>query len=127
MPFKLLVLIPSFFLLVFLWSQPASAHLMIPPYPYDFERDGLFVTAPALLGAGVLAIPGAVVGGVVCLPVSVGEGFVDQVRECMEVGAIAAGVLGAAIIGAPFFLLKLMVWDLPRALLGIKKQELPPL
>ena len=127
MTIKFLIFIGSLFLLVFLWLQPASAHLMIPPYPYDFERDGLFVTAPALLGAGVLAIPGAVLGGVVCLPVSVGDGFLNQVRECVEVGAIAAGVLGSAIVGAPFFLVKLIVWDLPRALLGIKEQKLPPL
>jgi hypothetical protein len=120
-------LIIGVFLALVVWSKPVEAHLAFPPYPYDIHRDGLFVAVPALVGAAVLAVPGAVVGGVICVPGAIGPGFSGEILDCAGAGAIVSGVIGSAIVGAPFFIVKWILWDLPRAAPGLKEKELPPL
>lgn len=101
--------------------RPASAHLPIPPFPY--QEQGLFVQVPAVIGGIVFAVPGAVVGSVVCLfyPDNLAPGLLKTLGECGAVGGLLSSMAGSAMLGLPFYVVKKFFWDFPRWLLGIDR------
>jgi hypothetical protein len=107
---------------VFFSCRAASASpLPIPPFPY--REQGLFVQAPAVIGGALFAVPGAVIGPVVCLvnPPNRSQNLLKSLGECSAVGALLSSIAGSAIVGFPFYVVKQIFWDLPLRLLGIDR------
>ena len=97
---------------------------MIPPYPYDFDQDGPLVTTPAIVGGVLFALPGALLGPVICLPV-LGKEPLDKIKACAVAGAMATGVVGSTLVGAPFYFVKKILWDIPKSLITYKQEKHP--
>lgn len=102
------------------FPQSVSASpLPIPPFPY--QEQGLFVQVPAGVGGVLLAVPGAVIGPVVC--VFTGAHFSPEplktLGDCSAIGALFSSMVGSTIVGFPFYVVKKIFWDFPLLLLEI--------
>jgi len=92
------------------------------------DSDNAFVTYPAAIGFGA----GAIVGVVVSVPVVIvtsANALVtgDQVSDTAEVSfwvtVFAGGSIGGVIIGAPFWAVKQVFYDLPKKFFEEGEQE----
>ena len=114
-------------------AQAASLLGDLPLFPY--EKQGGFVIGPARLIASPVYQIGFLSAGLVCLPVSIAqgsleEGKVDREKEASVVcGKTFGTILGwpvYAAAGLPFFILKGLFWDAPRAVFHkAEKKEAP--
>ncbi|MBI4377088.1 MAG: hypothetical protein HY549_11640 [Elusimicrobia bacterium] len=95
-----------------------------PLFPYTNE--GPFVTAPARFVAALPQQAGFITGAALCLPVSLFQdarskgGVTDQKAASLTCGKWMSLGLGwpvYAAAGLPFFILKKIFWDGPRAIL----------
>lgn len=95
----------------------------MPLFPY--EKQGGFVIGPARLFSAPVYQVGFLAAGLVCLPVSIAQGSledgkVDREKEasfvCGKAFGTAIGWPVYAAVGLPFFILKGAFWDAPRAL-----------
>lgn len=103
--------------------QPVSASpLPLPPFPY--QEQGLFVQVPAVIGGVLLAVPGAVIGPVVC--VFTGYNFspepLKKLGDCSAIGALFSSIVGSTIVGFPFYVVKKIFRDFPLLLLDISSR-----
>lgn len=78
-----------------------------------YRNEGMFVEGPGYAGAGIGMIPGVVVGTVVGIPMIPFEnGFTDTVTS----STLFFGKAGSMILGFPFYGLKKIFWDAPKAM-----------
>jgi len=85
--------------------------------PYDDEEP--FVEWPANAFSLAVAVPSAVVAGVLCAPLGVAtrSGVVSTMAGCALVADLAVGWYAGLVGGAPFKAIKAAAWDWPRGLL----------
>ena len=100
--------------------------------PVPFSKDpGAFVVVPAAIGFGAGGVVGAVVGIPVAAVASVGAIALDKrVSDTAQFffwgSAAVGGVIGGAIVGAPFWVVKQVFYDLPiKAFEAMGPQEEP--
>lgn len=116
-----------FFLLLLVVPVPkAHAHgpaMFLPPF---YERESDFTVIPAYTGVIVSAVPGAVIGGggyvigyAAGLPFGREEEFAENSFLYPFAGII---MLGGTVVGAPFFILEKVFYDLPCYLLESDEQ-----
>ncbi|MBI4425151.1 MAG: hypothetical protein HY554_15580 [Elusimicrobia bacterium] len=110
-------------------AAPVRAQEPRPAAPFPYTNAGPFVTVPASIVSSPAYQAGYIVGAIACLPVSIAkdarnEGKVPHDRQASLVcGRTLGAILGwpvYAAAGLPFFILKGLFWDAPRALAGSK-------
>lgn len=116
-------------LILLLAASPACAQVMAAPESlFPYARAGPFVTVPARFLSGPVYGTAFMAGALACLPVSLAqdprmEGKVARDKHASVIcGSGLAQALGwpvYAAAGLPFFLIKGLFWDGPRAALGM--------
>jgi len=95
-----------------------------------YQSSSEFTRLPAQLGAWIGAVPGVVVGGagyIVGYGVGIPFGKENQFAiNTALVPALSCTWLGSAITGAPFFIVELVLVDLPQSLFQLETMEETP-
>jgi hypothetical protein len=114
-------------------AGPACAQALlgeVPTAPY--QSSGNFVILPAKVISGPVYQIGFIAGAAVCLPASLiqNASTKEDVPHDKEASIICGRALGKglgwpvyAAAGLPFFLIKGLFWDGPRALFGVKSKD----
>ncbi|MCW5203118.1 hypothetical protein VT98_11701 [Candidatus Electrothrix communis] len=92
-----------------------------------YQSSSEFTKLPAQIGAWIGAVPGAVVGGAgYIIGYGVGLPFDKENQFAINtalVPALSCTWLGSAITGAPFFIVELVLVDLPKFLFKLEETE----
>ncbi|HUT32597.1 MAG TPA: hypothetical protein VNE39_03870 [Planctomycetota bacterium] len=101
-------------------------------HPYDIptplaDDPSPFVHVPARVGfyTGMFTglLPGVMIGMPIGLLERATQGHASQfTADLMQLPAMYAGVGMHYVAGGPFYLTKLVMWDLPRGILGVDKR-----
>ncbi|WPD21756.1 MAG: hypothetical protein SD837_16295 [Candidatus Electrothrix scaldis] len=102
---------------------PLGEEMMVFPL---YQRSSDFTRGPAQLGAWIGAVPGVVVGGAgYFVGYGVGLPFGKENQFALAtalVPALSCTWLGSAIAGAPFFVVELVLIDLPNSLFKLEEE-----
>ncbi len=111
------------------WAQGGWESAVPRTHPYNIptplaDDPSPFVNVPARLGfyTGLIAglPPGVIVGLPIALVERATKGQASQfTADVMQLPAVYAGVGMHYMAGGPFYLTKAVMWDFPRALLGV--------
>lgn len=113
-------------------SFPAGVRAEDDDMPRIYQKEGEFVTKPAVLLGGFVVAPVMLVTGSTCTVAGHVVSLFTDIRAWDAVASCTVPVVERAakvtfsITGAPFYVAKKAFWDLPRRIAGVDRRRRDP-